>query len=121
MRAAETPGRPGPALPDAPAPAIGSGRARRSRACGGDRHAAWRLVGLAILGQMLRSRRFYERVAFTAVVLAALRGLGQENRAATLARLAAWNKRQAQLLERKAGREVRRLERRAKGTLTRSR
>ena len=119
MRAAGSPARASPALPDAPTPAIGSGRARRSRARGGDRHAAWRLVGLAMLGHMLRSRRFYERMAFTAVVLAALRGLGQENRAATLARLAAWNKRQVQFLERKAGREAGRLERRAKGTLTR--
>jgi len=121
MRPAETPARTSPALPDAPNPAVGSGQVRRSRARGGDHHATWRLIGLALLGHMLRSRRFYERVAFTAIVLAALRGLGQENRAATLARLTAWNKRQVQLLERKAGREARRLERRAKGALTRSR
>ncbi len=81
---------------------------------------------------MLRSRSFYERVAFTAIVLAAMAGLSQENRDKTFARLAAWNKRQAQLLERKAvreagrlernaGRRARHLERKAKGALTQSR
>jgi hypothetical protein len=75
-----------------------------------DHRAAWRLIGLAVLGHMLRSRRFYERAAFTAIALAALGRLSQENRARTLARLAAWNKRQFQLLEREAGREARRLE-----------
>ena len=41
-------------------------------------------------------------VTFAAIVLAALASLGQENQTRTLARLAAWNKRQLQFLERKA-------------------
>ena len=51
---------------------------------------------------MLRSRRFYERVAVAVIALRALRQMGQENRASTMARLAAWNKRELQRLERKA-------------------
>ena len=63
---------------------------------------------------MLRSRGFYERVAFAAVVLAALSRLGKENQASAFAGLAAWNKRQVQLLERKAERQAKRLEGKAK-------
>lgn len=51
---------------------------------------------------MLRSRSFYERVAFAAIVVVALAKLGQENQARNFARIAAWNKRQVQRLERKA-------------------
>jgi hypothetical protein len=39
------------------------------------------LVGLGVVVHMLRSRRFYERAIIGAIVLGALRGLGQENRA----------------------------------------
>jgi hypothetical protein len=67
-----------------------------------------RLTRLALLGHMLRSRSFYERVAFAAIVLVALTRLGQENQAKNLARLAAWNKRQVERLERKAQDAVRR-------------
>ena len=56
---------------------------------------------------MLRSRRFYERLAVAAIALEALRGIGQENRASTMARLAAWNKREMQRLEPKAERQAR--------------
>ena len=76
--------------------------------------AALGLVGLGVVGHVLRSRRFYERVIVGAIVLEALRGLGQENRASAFERLAAWNKRQIQLLERQAERQTRRLERKAK-------
>jgi hypothetical protein len=69
---------------------------------GRDDRAAARLTSLALLGHMLRSRVFYERVAFAAIVLAALAKLGQENQARSFERLAAWNKRQVQRLERKA-------------------
>ena len=69
---------------------------------GRDDRATARLTSLALLGHMLRSRSFYERVAFAAIVLAALAKLGQENQARSLARLAAWNKRQIERLERKA-------------------
>jgi hypothetical protein len=78
---------------------------------------ALRLIGLAILGRLLRSRRFYERLATGAVVLAALRGIGQDNRAGAMARLAAWNKRQAQLLEGQAERQSKRIARTAKSPL----
>ena len=75
---------------------------RRPQVPGRDDRAAARLTSLALLGHMLRSRGFYERVVFAAVVLVALAKLGQENRAKSFARLAAWNKRQIERLERKA-------------------
>jgi hypothetical protein len=78
------------------------GVGRRPQVPGRDDRAAARLTSLALLGHMLRSRSFYERVAFAAIVLAALAKLGQENQARSFARLAAWNKRQVQRLERKA-------------------
>ena len=75
---------------------------RRPQVPGRDDRAGMRLTRLALLGHMLRSRGFYERVVFAAIVLAALGKLGQENQARSRARLAAWNKRQVQRLERKA-------------------
>ncbi len=63
------------------------------------------LVGLGVVGHVLRSPRFHERVIVGAIVLGALRGIGQESRASTFARVAAWNKRQVQILERKAERQ----------------
>ena len=75
---------------------------RRPQVPGRDDRAAARLTSLALLGHMLRSRSFYERVVFAAIVLAALAKLGQENQARNIARLAAWNRRQVQRLERKA-------------------
>ena len=66
------------------------------------------------MGHVLRSRRFYERVIVGAIMLGAVRGLGQENRASTFERVAAWNKRQVQRLERKAEHQARRLERKAR-------
>jgi hypothetical protein len=79
---------------------------RRPQVPGRNDRAAARLTSLALLGHMLRSRSFYERVAFAAIVLAALAKLGQENQARNFARLAAWNKRQVQRLERKAKRAI---------------
>src|SRR6202046_5179090 len=76
--------------------------------------AARGLMGLAAVGNVLRGRRFRERVIVGAIVLGALRGLGQENRASAFERLTAWNKRQVQRLERKAERQARRLERKAR-------
>ena len=67
-----------------------------------DDRSGMRLTRLALLGHMLRSRSFYERVAFAAIVLAALAGLGKENQARNFERLAAWNRRQIERLERKA-------------------
>jgi hypothetical protein len=56
---------------------------------------------------MLRSRRFYERVTLAVIVLRALSQMGQENRASTTTRLAAWNKREIQRLRHKAERQGR--------------
>ena len=58
---------------------------------GSDVGVALGLVGLGVVGDVLRSRRFYERAIIGAIVLGALRGLGQENRASAFERLAAWN------------------------------
>ena len=74
---------------------------------GFDGQVALGLVGLGVVGHVLRSRRFYEKVAVAAIVLGALRGIGQDNRASTMARLQAWDKRQIQRLERKAQRQGR--------------
>ena len=73
--------------------------------------AALGLIGLGVVGHVLRSRRFYEKVAVAAIVLGALRGIGHDNRVSTMARLKAWDKREVQRLERKAKREIQRLER----------
>ncbi len=81
-----------PAGSNAPAP----------RTPGFDDRMATRLVWLTVVRHMLRSRRFYERVAVAVIALRALRQIGRENRASTMARLAAWNKREMQRLERKA-------------------
>ena len=78
--------------------------------------AALGLIRLGVVGHVLRSRRFYERVIVGAIMLRALRGLGQENRASTFERVSAWNKRQVQRFERQARRlerKARRLERKA--------
>jgi hypothetical protein len=74
---------------------------RRPQVPGRDNRAGMRLTRLALLGHMLRSRTFYERVAFAAIVVTAAAKLGQENQAKSFARLAAWNKRQIERLERK--------------------
>lgn len=76
--------------------------------------AALGLVGLGVVNHMVRSRRFHERVVLGAIVLGALRGLGQDSRASTFERLSAWNQRQVDLLQRKAERQTGRVERKAK-------
>jgi hypothetical protein len=88
-------------LPQALTPAGSSGSAPRSPNPSADHQAAIRVIGLAVLVHMLRSRRLYERAAFAAIVLAAVAGLNQESRAKALARLSAWAKRQDERLERK--------------------
>ena len=47
-----------------------------------DAQAALGLVGLGVVGHVLRSRRFYEKVAVAVIVLGALRRIGQDNGAA---------------------------------------
>ena len=94
---------------------MGSERAdTASRTSSPDNQFALPLIGLGVVIHMLRSRRFYERVAVGAVVVAAVRNMGQEQRASTFERLSAWNKRQIEILERKAEQQARRLERKAK-------
>jgi hypothetical protein len=91
-----------PIPPQALSPAGSSEPGPRPPGPSGDNQTAIRMVGLAVLIHMLRSRRLYERAAFAAIVLAALAGLNQESRAKNLARLTAWAKRQDDRLQRKA-------------------
>jgi hypothetical protein len=96
-----------------------SSPAPRPGASGLHTKTAWGLVGLGLVGHMLRSPRFYETVAVTAIAVGSVRQIGQQNQASTTARLAAWNKREMQRLERKAKREMQRLERKAKREMQR--
>jgi hypothetical protein len=68
---------------------------------------AWGLVGLGLVGHMLRSPRFYARLAVAAIAVGSLRQIGQQNQASMTARLSAWNQREMQRLERKAQRQAR--------------
>ena len=81
-----------------------SSPAPRPGARGLDTKMTWGLIGLGLVGHMLRSRRFYETVAVTAVAVWSLRQIGQQSGASMTARLAAWNKREMQRLEDKAQR-----------------
>jgi len=80
----------------------GSGPAPQPGGPDRDHKMAWGLVALGMMRHVLRSRHFYEGVAVTAITLASLRGIGQENGASAMARLAAWNRREVQRLEHKA-------------------
>ena len=93
--------------PQAIAAAGSSSPALRPGASGLDTKMTWGLIGLGLVGHMLRSPRFYQTVAVTAIAVGALRQIGQQNTASTTAWLAAWNKRQMQRLERKAQRQAR--------------
>jgi hypothetical protein len=88
--------------------AVGSGSpAARPGASGLDTKMTWGLVGLGLVSHMLRSPRFYETVAVAAIAVRALRQIGQQDQASMTARLAAWDQRQRQRLERKAQRQAR--------------
>ena len=88
--------------------AEGSGSpAPRPGASGLDTKITWGLVGLGLVGHMLRSPRFYATVAVTAIAVSSLRQIGQQNRADMAARLGAWNQREMQRLGRQAQRQVR--------------
>ena len=84
-----------------------SSPAPRPGASGLDTKMTWGLVGLGLVGHMLRSPRFYQTVAVTAIAVGSLRQIGQQNRASMMARLTAWDQRQMQRLEHKAQRQVR--------------
>jgi hypothetical protein len=66
-----------------------------------------RVIVLATVAHMLRSRRFYARLITVVVAVRALGQIGHENQTNTMARLSAWDKRQVQRLENKAKHEVR--------------
>jgi hypothetical protein len=84
------------------APTNSSGPAHRPQAASRGHRPALRVIALATVTHMLRSRRFYERVIALVVVVAALARISKENRDSTMAHLAAWDKRQVQRLERRA-------------------
>ena len=113
-RSGQDAGRPPPANI-----AAGSRPAAQPGDSGFDAQVALGLVGLGVVGHVLRSRRFYETVAVAAIVLGALKGIGHDNRVSTMARLQAWEKREIQRLERKAQREIQRLERKAQREIQR--
>ena len=96
--------RSGHGADESPAAITAQGRSGSARpgAAGRGNRLTLALVGLGLAGHMLRSRRFYERVAVAVIAAGALRGIGQDNRASAMARLSAWNKREMQRLERKA-------------------
>jgi len=71
------------------------------------------LVAVGVVRQTLRNRRFQEGVAMAMIALGALRGIGQDNRVGTMARLSAWDKRQIQRLQHQAERQALRLEHKA--------
>ena len=87
--------------------AAGSKSAAQPGDSGFSAQATLGLVGLGMVGHVLRSRRFYEKVAMAAIVLGALKGIGHDNQVNTMARLQAWDKREIQRLERKAQRQGR--------------
>ena len=84
-----------------------SSPAPRPGASGLDTKMAWGLVGLGLVGHMLRSPRFYARLAVAAIAVGSLRQIGQQNQASMTARLSAWNQREMQRLGRQAQRQVR--------------
>src|SRR5262245_60274303 len=84
----------------------GSRQAARPGAAGRGSKAVWLLVALGLVRHALRSRRFLEAVGLAVIALGALRGIGQDNRASTMARLGAWDKRQIQRLQLQAERQA---------------
>ena len=87
--------------PQARIPAGGSAPPSPSPNSRPDSQAAIRVIALAMLVQMLRSRRFYERAAVAAIVLAAWASLNREGGAKAFTGLVTWAKRQDERLERK--------------------
>ncbi len=80
---------------------------RAPGASGLDSKMTWGLVGLGLVGHILRSPRFYETLAVAGIAVGALRQVGQQNRASVMGRLSAWDKRQMKRLERRAQRQAR--------------
>ena len=84
-----------------------SSPAPRPGASGLDTKMAWGLVGLGMVGHMLRSPRFYKTVVVAAIAAKSMGQIGQQNQANMTAQLSAWNQREIQRLERKAQRQGR--------------
>jgi hypothetical protein len=101
------PGRDARTPPQEITAADSSSPALRARTLDFEHRLAMRLVRLAMVRDVLRSRRFYERVALAVIVIRALGQINQQNRASAMERLAAWDKRQIQRLEVKAQQQVR--------------
>jgi hypothetical protein len=78
--------------PGAVLSARAGGPAPRPRAANRQAGVVWLGVGLATLAHVLRSRRFRVQVIVGVIGLGALVRIARENQAATLARLAAWDK-----------------------------
>ena len=72
-----------------------------------DQQAALRLIGLAMVGRVLRNRRLYEQIVVGAILAAVLTRMGREKGLRTISRLIAWNTHEVQRLERKASRHGR--------------
>src|SRR5215471_14849785 len=101
--------RSGPGAGGSPVAITAPGSRRSARRPGAPGRGNKVLAGLVALGlarHLLRSRRFQEGVAVTAIALEALRGIGKENRDSFMARLSAWNKRQVERLERETERQA---------------
>ena len=99
--------RSGPGTGEPPVVVTGrhdSGSVSRPEVSDRDRKTAWRLVVLAMVWHVLRSRRLYEGLVVTAIVLVSLSVLGQEHGTGWLGRMAAWERREVERLDRKASR-----------------
>jgi hypothetical protein len=69
--------------------------------------AALGLVALGLAGRVLRSPGLYQWLAVAAIVLGAVKRIGQDSGVSAMAQLKAMNKREIQRLERKAQRQHR--------------
>jgi hypothetical protein len=75
---------------------------RRPRAASPGHRTAIRLIALAGLVRVLRSRRIHVGLTSVAIGVVVAGQIAREKQASALARLAAWDKRQAERLGRKA-------------------
>jgi hypothetical protein len=69
--------------------------------------AALGLVALGLAGRVLRGPGLYQWLAVAAIVIGAVRRIGQDSGVSAMAQLKAMNKREMQRLERKAQRQRR--------------
>ena len=93
-------GRDAQMAPGAATPAAATGSVRQARALRRHDRIVWFLIGLRLAGNVLRSRRSYELMIVSAIMLAALAHQARESQAQILARLIAWDRRHRQALHR---------------------